>query len=266
MILTHLIDTHCHLIPAIDDGAKDLRMALQMARSATAAGTHTIICTPHHLNGAFNNTRTHILAQLNTLQDQFQSAGIELQLAAGSELHLVPELPAQILTGEALSYADLGQAALVELPKHTVPMGTEDILERLLLHRITPIIAHPERNAELAHKPDQLAPWIKDGCKLQLTAQSCAGDFGKPIQQVCKRWCEQGWVHLVASDAHRPQGRTPDMRSGYQSLAHWLGTDKANVLMATNPSRLLNGQPLITLEPIHKNPSTLNRLRSWLSA
>ena len=260
------IDVHCHLIPALDDGAKDFSMALQMAQSAITANTRTVFCTPHHLNGAFSNSRAIILEQLRILQSQLLEAGIDLQLVPGSELHLVPELPAQILAGEALTYADLGQAALVELPKHTVPLGTEAILERLLLNGITPIIAHPERNAELARNPNKLAPWIEDGCKLQLTAQSCAGDFGKPIQQVCHLWCKQGWVHLIASDAHRPHGRMPDMRMGYQAVMQWLDQDSAQLLTVTNPGRLLIGEPLLNLQPIAVQPSVLARLRHWLRA
>ena len=239
-----MIDAHCHLIPAIDDGAKDLAMAMAMARLAVQAGTTVLFCTPHHLNGVFNNPRTAVLTHLQQLQQQLADSGIELLLAAGAELHLTPELPGQVLDGNALTYADRGQAVLVELPKRTVPLGTEAILEQLLYRDVTPVIAHPERNSELIRNPQRLAEWVDWGCKLQLTAQSCAGDFGPPIQQVSRDWCLHGWVHLVASDGHRPQGRSPDMRKGYAQLQHWLGQEAADVLTEQNPRCLLEGQPL----------------------
>ena len=264
-----MIDAHCHLIPAIDDGAKDFEMALSMARLAADAGTTLLFCTPHHLNGVFDNPRAVILERLEQLQQCLADAGIKLTLAAGSELHLTPELPGQVLDGHALTYVDRGQAALVELPKRTVPLGADDILEQLLYRGIIPIIAHPERNSELIRNPERLAEWVDWGCKLQLTAQSCAGDFGKPIQEASRDWCQRGWVHIVASDAHRPQGRSPDMRSGFATLAQWLGRDAATILTEHNPRRLFEGEPLQSIAPLkppkakHQfNPSWLRR---WLT-
>ena len=32
--MMNLIDLHCHILPGVDDGAKDLSMALDMAREA----------------------------------------------------------------------------------------------------------------------------------------------------------------------------------------------------------------------------------------
>jgi len=240
-----LIDTHCHLLPAIDDGARSMNMALAMAAGAAECGIREIMCTPHHLNGVFTNLRDDILTQIVYLQEQIIAAGLELSLHPGAELHLVPELPQQLLEGSALTYADRGCAALVELPKSTVPQGTDLLLEQILYQGITPVIAHPERNRELLRQPERVGEWVQWGCALQLTAQSCSGAFGKPLQQVCRYWCQRGWVHLVASDAHRPQGRSPDtLAAAYPTLVYWLGADSARLLTHDNPQRLLAGEAL----------------------
>lgn len=240
-----MIDCHNHTLPGIDDGAKDLGMALDMANLATAAGIHTIIVTPHHLNGSFSNRRKDILRRVMKLRTAFAEQGIELRVYPGAELHLVPELPQQLAQGDALTLADRGKAALVELPKRSIPRGTEQILERILQQGITPVIAHPERNSELLAHGARVRAWVQMGCRLQLTAQSCAGAFGKAIQQTCREWCEAGLVHLLASDAHRPRGRVPDLRDGVAATTRWIGPDAVEVLTRTNPERLLNGQPLL---------------------
>lgn len=244
-----MIDCHNHTLPGIDDGADDAEMALEMARCAVKHGIHTIVCTPHHLNGVFSNDRAAVLAHVATLRNQLADAGIPLAVLPGSELHLVPDLPERILEGDALTYADHGRAALVELPKHTVPTGTETILGRLLYQKITPVIAHPERNSELIRDPARLAEWVGWGCKVQLTAQSCSGDFGKRIQSQCRRWCEQGHVHLIASDAHRPYGRAPILTEGIAALREWLSEPAVEVLSITNPRKLTEGELLLTIEP-----------------
>ncbi len=244
-----MIDCHNHTLPGIDDGAHDAEMAMEMAQCAVKHGIHTIVCTPHHLNGVFSNDRAAVLAQVAALRSQLDAAGIPLAVLPGSELHLVPELPARILEGDALTYADRGHAALVELPKHTVPTGTETVLERLLYQKITPVIAHPERNSELIRDPHRLAEWVGWGCKAQLTAQSCSGDFGTRLQSQCRRWCEQGIVHLIASDAHRPYGRAPILTDGIAVLHEWLGDQAAEILSTTNPRKLTEGEPLLSIEP-----------------
>lgn len=258
-----MIDSHCHLLPGIDDGAKNPDMSLTMAAVAANSGIRGIICTPHHLNGVFVNPRTALLPLLDEYRQRLADAGIDVNLHAGSELHLVPELPAQVLNGEALTYADRGRAILLELPKSTIPLGAETVIEQLLYHGITPVIAHPERNTQLLRHPDRVGEWVQWGCKLQLTAQSCSGAFGQNLRRLSRHWCRLGWVHLIASDAHRPSGRSPDtLVAGRAAIAEWLGEEAAELLTVINPQRLLDGAALHAPEPMADRESQ-PRWRSW---
>lgn len=257
-----MLDCHNHTLPAIDDGAHDLEMALKMARVAVKNGIKAVILTPHHLNGVFSNSRKSVLKQVIDFRGRLAENAIPLDVYPGSELHLVPEIVSQVLEGEALTFADKGKAALVELPKRTVPTGTEAILGKLIYHGITPVIAHPERNSDLAKDPARLMEWVDWGCKIQLTAQSCAGDFGEPIQDLCERLCRSGVVHLIASDAHRADGRAPNLEPGYEQVTEWIGHEPADLMTQGNPSRLLYGEPLLTpeIEEPERRAQTKSRL------
>jgi protein-tyrosine phosphatase len=258
-----MIDCHCHLLPGIDDGANNREDTLAMARRAVEAGITAVVCTPHHLNGVYNNRAVDIVGAVRDAGRLLDGEGISLTLYPGSELHLVPELPGRIDAGEALTYNDRGKAALVELPKTTIPLGTETILEQLLHRGITPVIAHPERNLALANGGDLLGEWIGWGCKAQLTAQSCRGDFGERLSRLCRAWLERGWIHVIASDAHRPRGRSPDkLAAGRDVLAEWLGDEAATLLTEGNPGRLLAGEDLVSL-PAIENSSGLRRGGFW---
>ncbi len=261
-----MIDCHNHTLPGIDDGARDMEYALCMAQGAVTAGITTIIVTPHHLNGVYVNPKKQILNAIMEFQTAITAADIPLRIYPGSELHLVPELPTQLREGEALTYADMGKAALVELPKRTIPTGSERILEQLLYQGITPVIAHPERNATLASHPERAADWVSWGCKLQLTAQSCAGDFGQAIQAVCRRWCQEGLVHLIASDAHRIERRPPDLRAGADVVEKWLGQKAVDLFTRINPQRLIDGVDLLDLQADELRPPPRKRSRKhhWL--
>jgi len=95
---------------------------------------------------------------------------IGLEPLPGSEYHLVPELIDALAAGTALTLGDFDRAVLVELPVHTIPLGSEDLLEQILAQGLVPIIAHPERNSELARHPERLADWVAMGCMAQLAA------------------------------------------------------------------------------------------------
>jgi tyrosine-protein phosphatase YwqE len=40
-------DLHCHLLPGVDDGPRTMAESLEYAAGAVAAGTTTIVATPH---------------------------------------------------------------------------------------------------------------------------------------------------------------------------------------------------------------------------
>ena len=248
--LCQMIDVHCHILPGVDDGAGNLGVSLEMARVAVAAGTAGIVCTPHHLNGVYSNSRISILAAVNALRAVLLEREIAVDLYPGSELHLVPELPAMIESGDALTINDGGRYVLIELPKRMVPFGTEVILERLLGVGIIPVVVHPERNSELCQRPVRASQWVAMGCKLQLTGQSCTGEFGLPIKAVCSYWLGRGEVHLVASDAHRPKGRSPRLDQVRLALVASIGAAAARGLLEDNPRRLVEGTKLKVIKPV----------------
>src|SRR5215831_18127983 len=101
-----LIDLHCHLLPGIDDGAKDLEMSLAMAQMASSDGISTIACTPHILPGVYNNTGAAIRGAVIRLQESISGAGIPISLVAGADVHIAPDLGLQLRDGRALSLND----------------------------------------------------------------------------------------------------------------------------------------------------------------
>lgn len=85
----------------------------------------------------------------------------------------------------------------------------------------------------------RLKGWVEMGCKMQLTGQSCSGLFGRAIQSRCRNWLEQRLVHVVASDAHRPSGREPNLLPAREVLTQWVGEQNTILLTEQNPARLL---------------------------
>lgn len=237
-----LTDLHCHMLPGIDDGSRDLDESLAMARIAVQDGIATTVLTPHHLKGDYLNPADGVRHRCRELGVELARAGIALELLPGSELHLVPELPEAIQRGQALTIADRGKAVLVELPTFTIPVGSEILLAQILAQGLTPLIAHPERNLELRRAPERLADWIDMGCLGQATSHSLAGYFGRPIQQATEIMIRAGSIHVVASDAHHDQRRIPQMSIARAPLERVANAAVARLLLETYPADLANGR------------------------
>lgn len=242
-------DLHCHILPGIDDGAKTMAQSLAMARLAVEDDIHCIVVTPHHLNGVYDNPAERVLSSMAALQAELQANDIDLELRPGAELHLVPELPKQLASGQALTVANRGRAVLVELPVHTIPMGSDLILEQILAQGLTPIIAHPERNSQLRQEPDRLAEWVEFGCLAQITGQSCTGQFGPQVRETARLMLQRGLIHIVASDAHRDQRRIPELSSSHDQVANWIGEEAAELVAVEWPRQLADGK-LPDTEPL----------------
>jgi protein-tyrosine phosphatase len=262
--LEGMVDLHGHMLPGIDDGARDLEQALNMARLAVADGIVISVLTPHHLNGVYTNPAKQVREHCATFRRELREHGIPLDVRPGAECHLVPELPAALAKGTALTIADRKRSVLVELPVHTVPLGATSILEDILAMGLQPIIAHPERNGELVDGSEQLAEWIEMGCLAQVTAQSCTGRFGSQVQEAARRMVRNGLIHVMASDAHRDRRRVPELRSARETVAQWTSREAATLLTEDFPRALADGQTVEVERLKHALPSRQGGWANWL--
>lgn len=238
-LFSGMIDLHGHLLPGIDDGAKTLEQALNMARIAVEDGIAVSVLTPHHLNGVYQNPADKVRRLTHEFHNELRQAGIELDVLPGAECHLVPELPEALAAGQAMTVADHGQAVLVELPVHTIPMGATAILEHILALGITPVIVHPERNSALRQSPGRLAEWVDMGCLAQVTAQACTGRFGEAVEAAAQQFIRAGIIHFVASDAHRDRRRVPQLSEARHAISRWTSIEVGRLLSEEFPRALV---------------------------
>ena len=75
-----MIDLHAHILPGLDDGPKNMDEALEMCRVAQADGIHTIVATPHHRIGVYDNSQTNILPALESLQQALHREVISIRI------------------------------------------------------------------------------------------------------------------------------------------------------------------------------------------
>jgi protein-tyrosine phosphatase len=245
-----MIDIHCHILPGLDDGADSDATALALARGAVADGIHTVIATPHHENGRYTNAKPKVLQAVERCRDLFQAHHIPLTVLAGQEIRVTDRWLDEWRADRLLDLAGSG-VVLLELPSSHVPANTHDLLHELAVLGLKAVIAHPERNRELARDPKLVRELIDRGAYMQVTSHSVTGLFGRAVQKLSLDWIGQRLVHFIASDAHHPAARPFALREAYALIAKRHSQDTADYLRR-NAQCLIDGRPIERLEPAEK--------------
>ena len=235
-----MIDLHSHLLPGIDDGAETLQAALDLARFAVDNGIRKMVLMPHIHHGRWDNDQSTIDKAFVQLQNGLLAKQIDLTIERAAEVRIAPEIM-MMAKNKQLPFVgewDPYQVLLLELPHSHIPPGTDKLIQWLLKQNIKPMIAHPERNKEIMRDFNNLMPLVQLGCLFQVTAASVAGQFGEVAAQVSHKMLRQGWVTILATDAHNLRSRPPDLEAGYRAACDIIGQEAAHQLVFEVPEKL----------------------------
>lgn len=205
-------DIHCHILPGVDDGARDLDESLAMLEAAKRAGVTSIVCTPHCRDPYFD---------YNKMWDAFDllvahAGGFPLQM--GFEVNHAKLMDLGIAWVDHLHY-DGSNEFLLELSTRAGELEFneyERTIYDLQARGYQVIIAHPERYHAIQEDITVAERLMKMGCKLQASADFIAGGRLGREKKPAKRMFEENLYTYIASDAHNVQH--------YEYLAEALAT------------------------------------------
>jgi protein-tyrosine phosphatase len=221
-----VIDLHSHILPGIDDGMRTVEESVELARAAVASGIEAIAGTPH-VRDDWGTTADAMEAAVAAVQAAVDAAGVPLRILPGGEVDL-EELTRR--DADELRRFGLGgnpDYLLVETPYHGWPPGIEERLGRLSATGVTPLLAHPERNAEVQADLGKIERLVRSGALVQITAASLDGRSGRRARAAGLELIAAGLAHIVASDAHASSIRRVGLDTvaaavGDEALARWL--------------------------------------------
>jgi protein-tyrosine phosphatase len=244
-----MIDVNSHILPGIDDGARDLEEALEMARLAVADGIRVMVATPHlfkhkSVDLAAINEKRVILEHIDIFRDRLAAEGIALEILPGCDVPLCVEALSLLAEDRVLTVNDGKRYLLLELPHFSIPPSLEDICFRLQCRGTTPIITHPEKQPLIQERPDRLGRLIDLGCLAQLTAGSLTGGFGRRVAKVSRQLVKKGYIHLLASDTHNTRGRPPMLSKAVSELSKLVGPEQARAMVTHIPEKIIRGEPV----------------------
>ena len=246
-----MIDLHCHILPGIDDGPADIGESLDMARQAVLDGIHTVVATPHSQNGMYVNSIRDICRHVRDINRILADCAIQLLVLSGAEEHIRPDMGHKGTPGNIGTINNNGRYVLVELPFMTVPHGARDVFFQMKQRGLTPVLAHPERNAVIQNNIEIHYPFVESGCLTQITAMSLTGDLGEPARTCAYRMMALRMAHVIASDAHSSGNRRPELSSAVAVAEQLLGSrQEAENMVDRTPRAIISGQAVQLQRPI----------------
>lgn len=241
-----LTDLHCHILPGIDDGAKDPDMSGALLLSEKQQGVSQILFTPHYY--ADEQSPEDFIkrrgAALERMKDTIER--LDLNVSLGAEVRMQEEI-----VGMDLSPLRMGDTSclLLEFPflSGTYPLWGEMIVEQLLSQGIRPLFAHIDRYDFFMNDTERLSRFRDMGCLFQVNADSVLSRRRSPR---VFEMMEEGFVHVLSSDAHSPEKRPVNLRSALTRVEGKLGRGMAEFL-ADNADALFKGE---AVDPFKKPP------------
>jgi protein-tyrosine phosphatase len=230
-----VIDLHSHVLPGIDDGPDSIDGSLELARAAAAAGTRTLLATPH-VSWRYPNDADTVAPLVDELNERLRGEQIALEVRPGAEIAMMRLAD---IAPEELSRLGLGGGRwlLVEPPFTPVLTGLDSILLDLQRrgHRI--LLAHPERCYAFHRDREMLESLVRSGVLTSVTAGSLVGQFGGDVRRFALGLARDGLLHNVASDAHDHVQRPPSIaaeleQAGLAPLADWLTREVPEAILA----------------------------------
>ncbi len=274
-------DWHCHILPLLDDGAKDLPESLAIAAILAEAGFSAVHCTPHSISGAYEASPVRIRQATLELQEALDKEGIPLRVFAGNEYYCDEFLPARLHDPLPLGNTNM---ILMEAPLQATATLLSSIAYQVSLSGYTPLFAHPERCALLnieekttrtansllgsvirfanrtlitqnsklktqnSNFREQTLPEILKsmGCRFQGNLGSFAGIYGERVRKAAIKNLQKGFYDCLGSDAHASRGLASWLQRGLREVESQVGAEGLAALLAGPVAAVRTGEKKVS--------------------
>lgn len=198
---SNFIDIHSHLLPGIDDGAKDLNHSIELIRKMRSFGIKNFITTPHVLGDVYPNSSETIKSKLEEVRAELKKQGLDdIKISAAAEYMMDEQFIELLGKGDILTLKD--NFILVEMSYFSAPMNLYDVLFEVQLKGYKPILAHPERYNFYHNDFESYYKLKKAGCLFQLNFLSLTEQYGRNVQQISQKLLKLDMYDFAGTDTH----------------------------------------------------------------
>lgn len=236
-----LTDIHIHILPGVDDGARNEDSSTRMLEIAYADGIRSMICTPHFHGGYMESSAENNYKALEKLRSIASNKFPEMKLYMGNEIYYFDSMPEWLDAGKLYTMAD-SNYTLVEFSPGVSLWELNSAVRNLIQSGYMPILAHINRYADLIENINHVYDLIDSGAYIQINTEALNGDMGFKAKQFTNKLLKADGVHFIASDAHSSRVRRPELSETAAYIRKKYGEETAERIFSVNPQKIINNE------------------------
>ena len=242
-----LYDIHCHILPGVDDGARNMEESLWMLNKEYQEGVRHVILTPHFRYDMFEPHMNIVTRQFMQLRRAAMNIGDE-----GMRLHSSMDMVECLKKGRRLTLAG-SRYVLVEFSNGDEKNYIEERVRSLLMNGFIPIIAHVERYKATRNDIGFLTE-LKEQIQAEAAARgydvraynagndpdadTISGQDGFGAKTFARKVMKHGLLDFVGSDGHRKTERIPEIGKCVAKMEKTMGSEYVKKIFIKNPRKI----------------------------
>ena len=236
--MDRLVDTHCHILPEVDDGPRNMEETRQMLQEAYEDGIRYIIATPHHHPRRGRKSPKQLRRQLKLVREEAAQISDELRIYLGTEIYFGQDIPER-LREELILTMNRTKYVLVEFSPGDPFDYICQRIQQIQMKGYEVILAHIERYQCMYKNIENVEHLKHMGVRIQVNADSITGESGWKAKRFVRRLIDERLVFCVGTDAHDPKRRPPRMKKAAEYVEKRCGEDYARRIFFSNPRIML---------------------------
>ena len=236
-----ITDIHIHIIPGVDDGARNEESVEKMLDIAYTDGIRRMICTPHFHGGYVQTSPDEVVKGLDKVKAIANAKYPDMEFYAGNEIYYFENMTEWLDAGKLLTMAG-SDYVLVEFSPAVTLREIDSAVRHVLQAGYRPILAHINRYVQLVGNINHVYELIDNGAYIQINTEAIRGDMGFKVKQFTKKLLKTGSVHFIASDAHSSRRRRPELSEEVRYIEKKYGAETMLRIFDENPRKVINNE------------------------
>lgn len=237
------IDIHCHIIPHVDDGARNSNQALNMINIAYKNGIRTMIATPHYEVGRYEDNKEEIEKYFVKLKELVTRRYPDFNIFLGNEIFFSYGVVDSLNENKINTMAG-SRYVLVEFSPNEKLGYINNSLNEIINGGYVPILAHAERYEEVMDSIDNVEKLVDAGVYIQINASTISGRNGKGIRRKVMKLIKNDFVHFIGTDTHSDGRRSPELTDCIKYLEKKTDVDTINRLLRENAKKVIRNESI----------------------
>lgn len=258
-----MIDFHTHIIPNIDDGARNIDETFNLIQEAKNVGFDGIVLTSHYMENYYETGVKERDIWVKVIKDNLRENGIEANLYLANEIYIADNIMDLLIEGKASTINNTSYV-LFEMPLNSEPMNLYNVIYSLQENKLIPVLAHPERYSFIQKEPEFIYELVEKGVLMQANYGSILGQYGEKARIVITKLLRGNLIHFLGSDVHRQNTIYKMIPQALEEIKNIIGVDKLNKLTTINPKLALENKKIDIDEPIEAKLTLKEKIIMYL--